>query len=67
MSNTKKIKHELYQKIYLDLYRKAMDLPEDATLTQVVDALVKTKHFNEATELLFGGEREQVGSVNSFV
>ena len=62
MSNVRKLKHKLYQEIYLDLYRTAMDLSKNATLTQVIDALVETKQFNEATELLFGGEREQVAN-----
>lgn len=60
MSDTEKKKYQLYQERYLKMYKKGTNLPEHATLTQVVCALADIGQFCEATELLFGGERAQL-------
>jgi hypothetical protein len=55
-----KTSHEMYQKHYLRPYKKATSLPVDASLAEVIKALVNIGQPNEATELLFGGERNNV-------
>ena len=57
MNDEKKKGYELYRERFLDLYKRGTNLPKEATLVQVINALVEVEQYNEATEMLFGGER----------
>jgi hypothetical protein len=57
---TGKTKHGQYQEAFLKPYKKATGLPENASLAQTIEALSEIGQPNEATEMLFGCERNQM-------
>lgn len=51
-------KHEEFQERNKEMGRKIAELPGDASLVEIIAALVDKKQFALAVELLFGSRRE---------